>query len=369
MSDQLTATRPVTASRDSWHVDPNTCPHDDRAQCVRCVGTSREHRARLRSASGMLHWLDTVDQDVPSPVVPGFAFTGRLTLIAGRGGRGKSTLLRQMCAAITVGRVWPGGGDRDPGTVLWLGQEVGGDVRAKLEEFDADPARFAYVPIREVADPEQLDVLEDITDAAITVIDPLPKVLAGGSANQLDERSYLGMSAAIEQWLPEQGGPPRIGIIHSHRDRDLGRDQIGTYYGSIGFEAECDLMFDWESRNPKKQAETGRLLTCCKSRIAGLHDGTRTAFAYLKVSAGGDHAYRVVEGEDLATPQAPPKAGESPDELRQRIRAWLAANPRGSMRKCAEALQMPRGVSARGRAFRAAWETVDQVDQAGSDPA
>ena len=78
---------------------------------------------------------------LPTPLeelVPGLAWMRRLTIIAGRGGIGKSSLIRQICAGLACGN-YDGHGHR----ILWVGEETAEDLALAFDDVlaEQDPAR------------------------------------------------------------------------------------------------------------------------------------------------------------------------------------------------------------------------------------
>ncbi|MCA9306583.1 MAG: AAA family ATPase, partial [Phycisphaerales bacterium] len=116
---------------------------------------------------------------------------GKLTLIAGDPGRGKSLLTIDIAARITTGRAFPDGThcSHGPGGVLFISAEddLGDTVRPRLDAAGADASRVMamqgvscagreeHVTLRDLdAISQALDALED---ARLIVIDPISAYL------------------------------------------------------------------------------------------------------------------------------------------------------------------------------------------------
>jgi bifunctional DNA primase/polymerase-like protein/AAA domain-containing protein/primase-like protein len=108
------------------------------------AGPSSTALTRSRSLAEIL--TDPEASKPPAPVVPGVAWSGRLTLVAAGEGVGKSTLLAAVAAAVTTGGEFLGEGCAR-GTVLWV----------LVEEHLTDLVRRA---VRFQTAPDQLQVLE-----------------------------------------------------------------------------------------------------------------------------------------------------------------------------------------------------------------
>ena len=170
--------------------------------------------------------------------------------------------------------------------------------------------------------------------AALVIADPLADLL-----RLEDERSYTRVREAISAWVPPvaDDGAAVVGVLHSHRDRDLragGGDQVGSYLGSVGFGSACDLLIELLA-DRKDMASTGRNLHCCKSRIGALRRGEVKMLTWSEAEG---------YGEARGVPLVPPAPA---DDLEPKVRAWLAKHPGGSLRSCSVALAVPMGGSAR----------------------
>ena len=109
---------------------------------------------------------------------------GKITILQGDPGEGKSTMMMQLAALITTGKAMPdGSGDKIPGNVIYQAAEDGIEdtIKPRLEAAGADCSRIAFL--------EQLDeepiLLNDTrlaqaiegTQAKLLVIDPLQAYL------------------------------------------------------------------------------------------------------------------------------------------------------------------------------------------------
>lgn len=117
---------------------------------------------------------------------------GKITILQGDPGEGKSTMMMQLAALITNGDAMPdGSGDRIPGTVIYQAAEDGIEdtIKPRLEAAGADCSRIAFL---EQSDEEPI-LLNDVrlaqaiegTKAKLLVIDPL--------------QAYLGMDGEMQR--------------------------------------------------------------------------------------------------------------------------------------------------------------------------
>lgn len=109
---------------------------------------------------------------------------GKITILQGDPGEGKSTMMMQLAALITTGKAMPdGSGDKIPGNVIYQAAEDGIEdtIKPRLEAAGADCSRIAFL---EQPDEEPI-LLNDTrlaqaiegTQAKLLVIDPLQAYL------------------------------------------------------------------------------------------------------------------------------------------------------------------------------------------------
>jgi len=156
--------------------------------------------------------LSEIEPHDPWPVVPGIAYSGLLTFVAGREGHGKSTALRQCAVAVAAGEVdWLGrtagqhpdiphtDGEAHGRPVLWIGEESASAIAAAFGDVDDDEAAHNII----VVDPDDVEspnVLEEAVEEYLPdliVVDPLADLL-----RLEDERSYTDVRQAIRAWRP-----------------------------------------------------------------------------------------------------------------------------------------------------------------------
>ena len=80
----------------------------------------------------------------PAVVAPLLAHVGRVTVVHAPPKAGKSTLLGEAVASVTRGRRFLGV-PLTAGDVLWIGEELPGDVKARLTRADADLDRVLFI--------------------------------------------------------------------------------------------------------------------------------------------------------------------------------------------------------------------------------
>jgi hypothetical protein len=158
---------------------------------------------------------------------PGRIPAGKITLLDGDPGLGKSTLLCELAARISRGEPLPGDGSApaNPRGVLLFSAEddVFDTIRPRIDAAGGDPGRIvAVIAIpngtdsgRPFALPHDLPILEAIVhrlDAALVVIDPLVAFLRPGVSATSDQhvRHALGALKASA----ERTGAAIVGVRH-----------------------------------------------------------------------------------------------------------------------------------------------------------
>jgi putative DNA primase/helicase len=164
------------------------------------------------NASGILYRC--MADIVPKPIHwlwPKRIARGKITMIAGHPGLGKSQLTASMAAIITSGRYWPGSGMRCmKGSVAFICAEDSADdtIRPRLDAAEADVTRVFILDAVAVADSpnnirqrsfnlqgdvERLDaLLAEKPDIVLVVIDPITAYMGGVDSHKTaDVRGVL----------------------------------------------------------------------------------------------------------------------------------------------------------------------------------
>jgi putative DNA primase/helicase len=192
----------------------------------------------LDAFPGLVCFADVEPQPVAflwHPYLP----LGKVTLLEGDPGQGKSWITAELAAAGSTGRAFPGGDPRAPFKSLLLTVEDGlaDTIRPRLDALGADPAKaFAYaLPLHfgEAADLATLDALLSILRPRLVVVDPIVAFLGASTdlyrANEV--RSIMAPLAA----LAERHACALLAVRHLNKAKS-GRS-IYAGQGSIDFTA------------------------------------------------------------------------------------------------------------------------------------
>ena len=155
---------------------------------------------------------------------------GKITILQGDPGEGKSTMMMQLAALITNGKAMPdGSGDKIPGNVIYQAAEDGIEdtIKPRLEAAGADCSRIAFL---EQSDEEPIllndarlaQAIEGIK-AKLLVVDPLQAYLGVDSKIQRSNsaRSVLENLAKVAE---------RTGCAVARSVLLVGRDRSIPYY-------------------------------------------------------------------------------------------------------------------------------------------
>jgi len=229
---------------------------------------------------------------------------GKLHILAGAAGQGKTTLVLAFIAIVTAARKWPDGTRCGPGNVLvWSGEDDPADtLLPRLLAMGADPSRVYFVQGARIAgeavpfDPSrdlvQLSAAaERIGNIRLLMVDPVVSAVAGDSHKNTEVRRALqplvDLAATLDCAV--------VGITHFSKGSG-GRDPTERVTGSIAFGAVARVVMVAGKVKSEDGADR-RILARAKSNI-GPDDG---GFEYtIEQSELADHpgiqASRIVWG-------------------------------------------------------------------------
>lgn len=249
------------------------------------------------------------DSIVPQPVAwlwKDWLALGKLHLLAGAPGQGKTTIALGLAATVTLAGRWPDGSRSCPGNVLiWSGEDdVADTLLPRLIAAGADRSRVYFVTGSRIDgelrpfDPAR-DLLalqtqaEAIGDVRLIIVDPIVSAVTSDSHKNTETRRALqplvdlaaGMNAAL------------LGITHLSKGGQ-GSDPAQRVIGSVAFTAVARVVLV----AAKVQSEDGkdrRILARGKSNVGPDEGGFE--YHLEQVEALPDiHASRVAWGAAVA---------------------------------------------------------------------
>ncbi len=239
---------------------------------------------------------------------PGWLAKGKLHVLAGAPGTGKTTLALDLAACVTSGRPLPFGWRPERGNVLiWSGEDDPADTLVpRLLAAGADVTRVHCVG--DVHDPEgrrPFDPARDvdklaaacagIDNIALLIVDPLVSAVAGDSHKNAEVRR--GLAPLVD--LAARLDAALLGITHYSKGTQ-GREPLERVSGSLAFGALARVVLGTVRQPGEDEADRKLVLARAKSNIGP--DGGGFAYAFEQVEVPGHPgltASRIVWGAQL----------------------------------------------------------------------
>lgn len=221
---------------------------------------------------------------------------GKLSLIAGVPGLGKSQLTCAMTAAVTTGSTWPDGTRAPLGSVVLITCEddAADTIKPRLEAAGADTHRvelfdWAVVPGRDGKPQKRhfdvaqhglalADLIKRLGDVQLVIIDPITAHL--GKADSHVTAEVRGALAPLQTLAGETGAA--IVLISHMNKNEAGGSAMNRITGSGAFVAVCRSAW-LVAPDPKDDQKSRRLFLPVKNNIGD----DRAGFAFT------------IEGTDL----------------------------------------------------------------------
>lgn len=196
--------------------------------------------------------LSEIPVEKLKPLWPGKFWLGKVTIVAGLMGVGKSTLLFDVAARVTTAAPWPDDSGNAPlGDVVILSTEDGAadTIRPRLEVMKADISRVHILQGVEILDAktkrtgrrlfslrQHIDLLDqklsELKNVRLVVIDPITGVFQGADTHKTaDVREVLAMVNIVV----ERHQAAFVGI--SHPNKAEGSSAAYRITGSLAFTA------------------------------------------------------------------------------------------------------------------------------------
>lgn len=269
-------------------------------------------RGVVRSGPPKPYIMRRLADVVPRPVRwlwPGRIACGKVTMIAGNPGLGKSQLTASLAGIVSTGGLWPVDRTRcERGSVVLLNAEDAADdtIRPRLDAAGADVSRCYILDamrvdgadgperrmfsLREDAD-RLRELLADIGDVRLVIVDPVSAYLEGVDSHRNAEvRSLLAPLADVAE------GTGAAVVLVSHLSKGGGPEALLRVNGSLAFVAAARAAFA-VSRDP--ETPDRRLFVPMKNNIGT--DKTGFAFKIEGTTVGEIETSRVVWDSEHVT--------------------------------------------------------------------
>lgn len=240
----------------------------------------------------------------PLPITwlwPGWVPAGKLTILAGAAGTGKTTLALALAAVLTAGGRWPGGSEcKQLGNVLiWSSEDVADDTLVpRLIASGADLARCHFIEgIAQDGESVPFDPSQDIVDlrravdaiggVSLLLIDPIVSAVAGDMHRANDVRRSL--QAVVD--FADAHGCAVIGITHFAKG-GAGKAPQDRVIGSQAFGALARMVLV----TAKEEGSNRRVMARAKSNIAPDDGGVAYSLDLVTIAGGIEATHAVWEG-------------------------------------------------------------------------
>lgn len=303
----------------------------------------------------------------PEPIAwlwNGWLALGKLHVLAGAPGQGKTTIALAAAATVTTGGRWPDGSRCPRGNVLiWSGEDDPADtLLPRLIGMGADRSRVYFIsgarvdgvvqPFDPARDLVQLtEAAHSIGDVRMLVVDPVVSAVAGDSHKNTEVRRALQPLVDLASHLQAAA----IGITHLSKGT-AGRDPTERVTGSIAFSAVARVVL--LAAKVKEGDEDRRILVRAKSNI-GPDDGGFTYLIEQTEALPGIPASVVAWGEAIAGTArellAEPEANDEGQSARESAEDFL--------RELLTAPTPTKTVQAEAKEAGHAWATVRRASE------
>jgi hypothetical protein len=267
---------------------------------------------------------------------PGRIPLGRITLLVGRPGEGKSFATCDMASRVTTGSPWPDRSDCPTGSaILICGEDDPGDtIRPRLDAHRADVRRVHLLAmVRRFDDDgkphEIMFTLADVAaletalkahrDCKLIVIDPIGSFL-GGSTDAHRDNEVRGILAPVAQLAAKYG--PAV-LVVAHRRKSAGFNADETALGSRAFTGIARAVWHLSRDTENKRR---RLLLPGKNNLASEGAGLAFTIAGEPPAIQWEHDPVQMSADDgLAAENAGSDGPGRPTEERDDAAEWLGA--------------------------------------------
>lgn len=237
----------------------------------------------------------------------GWLARGKLHVIAGAPGTGKTTLALALAASTTMGGRWPDSTRAEAGNILiWSGEDdISDTLLPRLLAMGADRNRIYFIgdvladdktrPFDPARDMQALSQeATRIGDVRLLIVDPVVNAVTGDSHKNTEVRRSLQPLVDLAGRLDAAV----LGVSHFSKNT-AGRDPVERVTGSVAFGALPRVVFGTAKANDD-DSQTRRLFVRAKSNIGPDGGGFNYALEQAEVPGfPGLLASRVAWGQPL----------------------------------------------------------------------
>ena len=252
------------------------------------LGIKREREPRTNSSTtsqtgadtGISDGVELIEAQSVKPEAIGWLWPdwlarGKLHVLAGAPGTGKTTIALDIAACVSAGRAFASGHVPEHGNVIiWSGEDAPADTLVpRLLAMGADLARIKFVgevteagqrfPFDPARDVDKLSSAAAKVDGVVVlIVDPLVSAVSGDSHKNAEVRRGLAPLVNLAAHL----GAALIGITHYSKGT-AGRDPLERVTGSVAFGALARLVLGTVRQEQKEGEPRTMTLARAKSNI------------------------------------------------------------------------------------------------------
>lgn len=259
---------------------------------------------------------------------PGWLAGGKLHILGGVPGTGKTTIALGVAATLTTGGRWPDGSicGAHRNVMIWSGEDSADDTLVpRLAAARADLSRVKIVSAvshedgRRPFDPSRdmaglIEAAQAIGDVGLLMLDPVVMTVQGDSHKNAEVRR--GLQPIVD--FAERLNAAALGITHFSKGT-AGRDPLDRITGSLAFGAAPRLVWAAAKEFDDDGKETGRVLARLKSNIGPDGGGVRYSFLQTEPEPGVMASTvlwgEIVEGTAREILGQPDVTGDDPEEI------------------------------------------------------
>lgn len=257
---------------DAWDLADPAPEAWDETTISQLLSAARQSRPEQHRDGVTLTRASDITPEAIDWIWEGWLASGKLHLLAGAAGTGKTTIALAMAAAITQGRSWPDGTQAPVGDVLiWTGEDDLADTLvprlmaagANLERVhiidgvQKGAVKRPFDPANDMADLKE--AIRQIGQIKLVIIDPILSATKGDSHKAAEVRRDL--QPVVD--LGREVGAAVLGVTHFAKGTG-GRDPLERVIGSQAFGALARLVM--VTAKPGDESASRRLVRA-KSNI------------------------------------------------------------------------------------------------------
>jgi RecA-family ATPase len=248
----------------------------------------KRHRAHRRKIAPLrpstqveLLSADTIHPEPIQWLWEGWMASGKLHILAGPPGTGKTTVATAFAAILSKGGIWPDGTSAPSGNVLiWSGEDDPKDTLVpRLIASGGDLTRVFFVGdvvdhgMKRCFDPAihmepLMEAIQQIGGIRLLVIDPIVSVVQGDSHKNVEVRR--GLQPLVQ--FGNEIGCAVLGITHFSKGTG-GKDPVERISGSIAFGALARIVYVTAKLSKEDQQQGGSRIICRSKSNIGPDEG------------------------------------------------------------------------------------------------